>query len=56
MLPAAASHYKNNVTISKFHDLDCAPCYRLNSCVKSEKYCTTQITPEYVVNMINKNF
>jgi hypothetical protein len=56
MLPVAASYYKNNVVISKFEDLDCAPCYRLNNCIKSDKLCTTRITPEYVVNMINKNF
>jgi hypothetical protein len=55
MLPVSASYYKNNVVISKFEDLDCAPCYKLNNCVKSEKLCTTQITPEYVVDMINKN-
>jgi hypothetical protein len=55
MLPVAASYYRNNVIISKFENLDCAPCYKLNSCVKSEKLCTTQITPEYVVDMINKN-
>jgi hypothetical protein len=55
MLPVSASYYKNNLVISKFEDLDCAPCYKLNSCVKSEKLCTTQITPEYVVDMINKN-
>jgi len=55
MLPVAASHYKNNVTISKFEDLDCAPCYRLNSCIKSEKFCTTRITSEYVANLIIKN-
>jgi hypothetical protein len=56
MLPVAASYYKNNVVISKFEDLDCVPCYRLNSCVKSEKFCTTRITPEYVANMIKKHF
>ena len=55
MLPAEASYYKNNVTISKFEDLDCAPCYKLNNCVKSEKFCTTRITSDYVANVINKD-
>lgn len=55
MLPVEASYYKNNVIISKFDDLDCAPCYKLNDCVKSEKFCTTRITSDYVANVINKD-
>lgn len=55
MLPAKASYYKNNVIISKFEDLDCAHYYKLNSCIKSVKFCTFRITSDYVANVINKD-
>ncbi len=55
MLPAEASYYDNNIVISKFEDLDCVPCYKLNNCIKLEKLCTTRITPEYVAEKIIRN-
>ena len=55
MLPVEASYYSNNIVISKFEELDCVPCYRLNNCIKLEKFCTTRITPEYVAEKITKN-
>ena len=54
-MPVTNLIYKNIVPISKSKNLSCSPCYLIDSCPKEKKYCTENILPKEVINIIENS-
>lgn len=47
--------YKTTIPIVKQPQIECAPCWLLDECPKDRKYCTEDITSNFVIDTIKEN-
>jgi len=55
VLPVESTYYPNNILIEKNSKLKCYPCFSFN-CTEHEKHCNENLTSDYAISVIKKNF
>ena len=48
--------YKNSIIISREPQIECAPCYLKEPCIREKKFCTEDINVEKVRKIIIENY
>ncbi len=55
VLPLESINYPNNIVIEKNSELKCYPCFSFN-CIDHKKHNDENLTVDYAINIIKKNF